>query len=288
MSCPETPEVVAGYFDEQLSARRRRELDAHLAGCEHCRREIAELEPLRPVLGAWREEAVPEWDRHRALREHRSRVPMPGWWQWAPLVASLVLVLAVVMNARLESTEDGFSISFTGPWRGETGAPGAGDLRSSYLAGQGMVIEMNVPPGASEQDAVLQSLNASLQNLDTRLEEVRGELPAPVRRPDAGSIRETMTLSLARSEVPADDPSGEQPPEEARAFEARLFAALCNDGIALEALPDGEHLNIVLRGPGTGESEDRVHVLAKSELLLCRRGELSPGDLQQQARSYSF
>ena len=50
MSCEEFEPMIAGYLDGELSPQQRDRLDSHLAGCDSCRRELAELTELKENL----------------------------------------------------------------------------------------------------------------------------------------------------------------------------------------------------------------------------------------------
>ncbi len=79
--------------------------------------------------------------------------------------------------------------------------------------------------------------------------------------------------------------------DELVAFEANLFSIVCDYGAALRALPDDEYLTIILKGVGEEAEErreDRIHVLQKSQMQSCLLGEITPGELQASAQSYSF
>lgn len=78
---------------------------------------------------------------------------------------------------------------------------------------------------------------------------------------------------------------------ELEVFEENLFALVCNYATGLRALPEGEHLTLVLKGLGD-ESEsrrdDRIHVLSKSSMQSCLQGEQASAQLRGSARTYSF
>ena len=50
MTCPETRERLSALLDEGLDARERAEVEAHLAGCPDCRRELAGLRATVSLL----------------------------------------------------------------------------------------------------------------------------------------------------------------------------------------------------------------------------------------------
>lgn len=80
--------------------------------------------------------------------------------------------------------------------------------------------------------------------------------------------------------------------EEVDDFEAALFAALCDYGAALRALPAGQRVTLILKGLGrdgeAGGRADRVHVLPRGDVAACGRGELDAGALAARAVSYDY
>jgi hypothetical protein len=76
------------------------------------------------------------------------------------------------------------------------------------------------------------------------------------------------------------------------AFEQSLFGLLCDYGATLRELPADEHVTVVLIGLGADAQEalpaDKLHVVAKADLLACQAGELDWRGLQQRATSYAY
>jgi len=116
MTCPRSPETVANLLNDNLTPVQRTAAEAHLANCAHCRDALAALEGLPGSLLVWQDQAVPKWDRRQAARRQKHDVPGASWswWQWAPVMASLVLALAVVFNLQISRTDDGFTVAFGG------------------------------------------------------------------------------------------------------------------------------------------------------------------------------
>src|SRR5436190_17117247 len=56
LSCVRVKVLVEPYLDESLAGPRRARVEAHLAGCEHCRAEVAQALQVRTALRAlpWR------------------------------------------------------------------------------------------------------------------------------------------------------------------------------------------------------------------------------------------
>jgi anti-sigma factor RsiW len=95
MTCDRTGEV-ARFVDEELGARERDEMSAHLATCSDCTAALARGLAMKRVvrLAANRYAAPPEL--HAALR--RQLHPAPRWqgrWQWAAAAAMLLLAIGV-------------------------------------------------------------------------------------------------------------------------------------------------------------------------------------------------
>ncbi|HDZ21361.1 hypothetical protein LCGC14_0431980 [marine sediment metagenome] len=66
MSCETIQPLITGYLDGELSADQQTELDAHLAQCEQCRRDLEELRQLKDNLAgmSFREPGDEELDRY--------------------------------------------------------------------------------------------------------------------------------------------------------------------------------------------------------------------------------
>ncbi|MEZ5492512.1 MAG: hypothetical protein R3F50_19700 [Gammaproteobacteria bacterium] len=75
-------------------------------------------------------------------------------------------------------------------------------------------------------------------------------------------------------------------------LEADLFRLLCDYGVTLKSLPEGEFVSVLLLGLGTEAGEtlatDRIHVLRRESLSACAAGEFDAETLQQRAVSYDF
>ena len=80
-------------------------------------------------------------------------------------------------------------------------SPRAGDVQGSYLAGQGIVLELVTPLQSYRSAASMQSLNSALEELSSQL----GDLMSSglVARPDFDELRESMAMSLRSDEIAA-------------------------------------------------------------------------------------
>lgn len=117
MSCKESAAVVASLLDDSLSLLERRQGEAHVDSCAHCRDALADARETTAQLRQWQDTPVPQWQRIPQVLRESGRSARPGfsfWGQWAPLAAAFMLVLAVLFQVRLEVTDGGFSVAFGG------------------------------------------------------------------------------------------------------------------------------------------------------------------------------
>ena len=80
--------------------------------------------------------------------------------------------------------------------------------------------------------------------------------------------------------------------EDVIAFESNLYEAMCDYGSTLIELSIEESISVILKGLGEesaeGRRRDKVHVFAKSDVLLCQSRAIGSADLQRQAVQYSY
>jgi predicted anti-sigma-YlaC factor YlaD len=112
MTCKESAAMLAASFDENLSDSQRGRVDAHLSGCAYCRAELAAAQQVLGQLRQWQEQPVPQWERVPVSPRHKPVSVFGVWWQWAPLAASVVLGLAVLLNLQIVRTDAGMVIAF--------------------------------------------------------------------------------------------------------------------------------------------------------------------------------
>ncbi len=107
MRCQRAQKWMAAAVDGELSPRRRRALDGHLAACSACRRELAvtdrmlgalEALPMEAPVSAGLEQATLRRVRLAAADE-AERAPGGGWRSWLPLPAFAVATAAVLVLA---------------------------------------------------------------------------------------------------------------------------------------------------------------------------------------------
>lgn len=85
-----------GYLYEELPARRRQELEGHLAGCRECESRLAVWRAARAGLDAWQSTAdnSPAGSPARPLftPPGPARLPVSGWFRWAAAAAITLCV----------------------------------------------------------------------------------------------------------------------------------------------------------------------------------------------------
>lgn len=128
MSCQLTPELIADRLDKHCSLLRRNEIDQHINNCAWCSAALTEAQLSLAVLSHWQEETVPDWQRqaapvtlgsrqaqhsrrHRLIRQSLRRKVL-ALRTWAPLAASVLLALAVLLQLRIDISSTGMQLSF--------------------------------------------------------------------------------------------------------------------------------------------------------------------------------
>lgn len=74
-------------------------------------------------------------------------------------------------------------------------------------------------------------------------------------------------------------------------FEASLGDALCRFGAGLRALPNDEHVNVVLKGVESsvdGRDKDRIYVFSKMDIKACVQESIDESELLTKAQVYVF
>jgi len=107
MRCHRARKWMTAAVDGELSPRRRRALDGHLAACAACRRELAVTERMLAALeGLPMEAAVSARLEQATLRRVRlaaadeaERAPASRWRLWLPLPAFALATAAVLVLA---------------------------------------------------------------------------------------------------------------------------------------------------------------------------------------------
>ena len=107
MRCQRARKWMTAAVDGELSPRRRRALDGHLAACAACRHELAVTERMLTALeGLPMEAAVSARLEQATLRRVRlaaadeaERAPASRWTRWLPLPAFALATAAVLVLA---------------------------------------------------------------------------------------------------------------------------------------------------------------------------------------------
>jgi anti-sigma factor RsiW len=102
MTHPE--ELLAGYVDGTLPTDERAGVDAHLAECARCRREVALAASARSALGSLTEVPAPSGVAARALQEaggaslRRQAGGVPRWYRIAGVAAAAAALLVIAVT----------------------------------------------------------------------------------------------------------------------------------------------------------------------------------------------
>jgi anti-sigma factor RsiW len=75
LTCKELVELVTGYLEGSLAARKRRRFDEHLARCDGCTRYLAQMEATIRATGRLSEEDVTAEQRTVLLAAFRDWAP---------------------------------------------------------------------------------------------------------------------------------------------------------------------------------------------------------------------
>ena len=102
MGCEDVKDLLALYAGGDVSDNERIAVEAHLAGCPACARELAEHREVRGLLGGLREGDAPRgsieavWTRV-AAEVLPARPPRAAWMAWT-LRAAAALVIGVALG----------------------------------------------------------------------------------------------------------------------------------------------------------------------------------------------
>ena len=231
MTHPE--EHLAGYVDASLPPDERRAVDAHLADCERCRREVALASGARAALGSLAQVPAPPDAAGVALREAgaakqaRPADGPPAWYRIAGAAAAVaagLLVVSLVLPRVGDSSDDA-------PQR-ESG--GAGGEDAGVIAEAAGFLEIQ---DVDYDDASLSSFASSFKSADG----AGGTASAPESL-RLGTPQQTQK-ALRCIVKSAPDETGEL----TRLIKARF-----------QGTP--AYLAVFLGGPGAGQPPDAVSV----------------------------
>lgn len=135
--------------------------------------------------------------------------------------------------------------------------------------------QISMDENATNED----ELGARLESLLQGLEPIKDQALAR-----AGELRE----QAAR----AEREFAEQWQKDLVEFRDSLYQTLCEYGGTLQDLPEAENVSIVLKGLGEDRADnrrtDQIHIVSKSLVLACARGEIDAIALQARASSYTY
>ncbi len=111
-SCKGMQEFLVESLYAEISPAHDRELKAHLAWCDDCRQELAELQTVRTRLQAAHRLESPVDSTRVVFLERPRRHPMVRYAQLAAAAAVLLVASLGLLNARLGWTAAGPTLSF--------------------------------------------------------------------------------------------------------------------------------------------------------------------------------
>lgn len=178
--CVMREELVSLLYDEASPGEAAR-MQAHLAECDECSRELSEFERVRTLLRRWELDDVPvlriapQHSRRRALELFKELLAItPIWVKSLGAVVAAVLVLAVV-GAEVRLGPGGFSF--------KTGLFGSS------------AAEQRPPDSQQLSDARIREIVNDLMAASARQQ--KGELHAELQRIEA-ALQEAHASDLAR------------------------------------------------------------------------------------------
>ncbi|MDP9795389.1 hypothetical protein J2S43_003901 [Catenuloplanes nepalensis] len=127
----EHSQLIGAYVLNTLEPAERSEVDAHVAACDTCRDELAELEALKEALGEVPPEALmhgpPDADLvlQRTLRQIRAETSSGARWQGGLMIGAAALALVAAVSGGI----------LLGRGTGDTGAAQPPPIAQSAPAG---------------------------------------------------------------------------------------------------------------------------------------------------------
>ena len=115
MQCEETEKYLFEFTDGGLTDLEHTAVDQHLQQCAECSRLLSEIWETASQSANWQDVSVPHWEK-RSLFFGAGR-DQPGSWPWLNLVsvaASALVLIVVLFQVEVMSSETGFTISFAG------------------------------------------------------------------------------------------------------------------------------------------------------------------------------
>ena len=237
MTHPE--ELLAGYVDGTLPAHEQATVDAHLAECVRCRREVSLAASARSALGSLAEMPVPSGVAARALAEAGGTSPQrraggtPRWYRIAGIAAAAAAALLVVT---LTLPHIGKSSTSTSDAAGTNEKVGGANVPTTALA-----------PSAIE----IQQVNYDNASLSALSESYAGA-GAAASTPTPGTTMSTAVVTGT-------------PAQTAKALACIVKSAPRETGqptrlISARFQGTPAYLAVFLEGPGAGQPPDSVVV----------------------------
>jgi len=213
MTCTETRDLFSALADDALTPAERAALDAHLAGCAECRRELAAFGRTVALVRAIDPAHAPAGFVDRVLAAARPE-PWPRWlarrlsapWPTLPLgAAALLLVagLAVLLfrtspeqqeTARYQSAPPGPAAPAPARETAPSGASDSREANASRDAGASATAADEVVPAAKNR---LEQAAPAAKSAETSVEPAAPARDAPPAEPRAMSDRQTVAPSTA-------------------------------------------------------------------------------------------
>jgi hypothetical protein len=169
-SCEQCKDKLFELVGSQLPALERQLVDTHLQHCEACSEDLADIWELQSKASHWHDERVPHWNRKQYFFEPS---PWPIRMQWATSLASIVVLILVMTEARI-STVDGFTVDFAGSESTFISQQDLGLQLTNIQSQQQTLLDSSVQKLTSQQVATNQLLLRTM--LNTSRQERREDL----------------------------------------------------------------------------------------------------------------
>jgi anti-sigma factor RsiW len=112
MKCRVVKKKLSAYQDGELKDREQKEVACHLADCQDCQKQYAQLERIRQALGEWEEILPDPWFSRQVVgrigvsREHRLWPTFSPVLQLlrTPVMASILLIIGITAGGYFGTT----------------------------------------------------------------------------------------------------------------------------------------------------------------------------------------